>query len=187
MLEDQSLLIVEDDDALRETLARAMAALGYDVTSAGNLADAAAEITQSPPAFAIIDLRLAEQSGLDVIEKLLQMRPEARAVVVSGYANFATAVSALRLGAVNYLTKPVTAEEIDYALKERNPKSRDLGDLNLPSAKQARMDHIVRFLKENDFNLSATARELGMHRRTLQRIIKRSGMKLEDVVDLETI
>lgn len=168
--EDRSLLIVDDDSAFLGRLARAMESRGYTVRTAPSVADGLKAIEQSPPAFAVIDMRLTDGNGLDIISELKARRPDARGVILTGYGNIATAVTAVKLGAFDYLAKPADADEIDGALRSTIPDHADLPE-NPMSADRVRWEHIQRVYELCGRNVSETARRLSMHRRTLQRIL----------------
>lgn len=167
---DKSLLIVDDDKPFLTRLARAMELRGYHVNMADNTADGLKFIEQSPPAFAIIDMRLNDGNGLDVITRLKQCRPDARGIVLTGYGNIASAVTAIKLGAFDYLAKPADADEIHAALMARS-EERAVPPENPMSADRVRWEHIQRVYELCSRNVSETARRLNMHRRTLQRIL----------------
>jgi two-component system response regulator RegA len=167
---EKSLLIVEDDKAFLQRLARAMETRGFAVTSAGSVAEGLAAVDQKPPAYAVVDMRLGDGNGLDVVERLRDRRPEARAVVLTGYGNIATAVTAVKLGAVDYLSKPADADEVMRALL-RSGDDRAEPPENPMSADRVRWEHIQRVYELCERNVSETARRLNMHRRTLQRIL----------------
>lgn len=167
---DRSLLIVDDDRPFSTRLARAMEQRGYEVRVAESVADGLAEVDGAPPAFAVIDMRLGDGNGLDVITRLKERRPEARGVVLTGYGNIATAVTAVKLGAFDYLAKPADADEIDAALRAE-PGARAEPPENPMSADRVRWEHIQRVYELCGRNVSETARRLNMHRRTLQRIL----------------
>lgn len=169
-MEDRSLLIVDDDRAFLTRLARAMESRGYVVRMAESVAEGLSAVDGDPPAFAVIDMRLADGNGLDVITRLKEKRPEARGVVLTGYGNIATAVTAVKLGAFDYLAKPADADEIDNALQAR-PGTRAEPPENPMSADRVRWEHIQRVYELCGRNVSETARRLNMHRRTLQRIL----------------
>jgi two-component system, response regulator RegA len=165
-----SLLIVEDDEALCQCLAQAMAARGFKVTSAGTVAAALIRIETSAPAFAAVDLRLPDGCGLIVIEALKRRRADARAIVMTGYGNLATAVKAVKMGAVDYVTKPVDADDIASILLA--PKDCKPAPPKQPmTAERARWEHIQNIYASCGRNVSEAARRLAMHRRTLQRIL----------------
>ena len=166
----RTLLIVEDDKAFLERLSRAMETRGFTVTSCDNVPEGLAAIEQSPPAFAVVDLRVGDGNGLDVVAALQSKRPGARAIVLTGYGNIATAVTAVKLGAVDYLAKPADADEVAAALLAVGGAKSELPQ-NPMSADRVRWEHIQRIYEMCDRNVSETARRLNMHRRTLQRIL----------------
>jgi two-component system response regulator RegA len=171
----RTVLIVEDDGPLMQCLAHALGARGFKVTTAISVADGLAQIKLSPPAYAVVDLRFEDGCGLDIISALKQQRPDARAIILTGYGNIATAVSAVKLGAVDYLAKPADADDIVSALLA--PEGRKAEPPRHPmSAKRVRWEHIQHVHEACGCNVSETARRLKMHRRTLQRILtKRAG------------
>ena len=164
------LLIVDDDKAFAQRLARAMEKRGFVTEVAESVAEASAMVQAGPPAYAVVDMRLADGNGLDVIEILRQHRPDAKAVILTGYGNIATAVTAVKLGAVDYLAKPADADEILAALN-REPNVKAPPPENPMSADRVRWEHIQRVYELCGRNVSETARRLNMHRRTLQRIL----------------
>jgi two-component system response regulator RegA len=167
---DKSLLIVDDDRPFSTRLARAMEARGYQVRVAESVADGLSAIESEAPAFAVIDMRLGDGNGLDVIERLKSRRPDARGVILTGYGNIATAVTAVKMGAFDYLAKPADADEIHSALMAL-PNERATPPENPMSADRVRWEHIQRVYELCGRNVSETARRLNMHRRTLQRIL----------------
>jgi len=172
--EDRSLLIVDDDESFLRRLARAMEKRGFEPEAVETVAAGKAIATARPPAHAVIDLRLGDGNGLDVVEVLRERRPDARVVVLTGYGAIATAVAAVKIGATDYLSKPADANDVTNALlatdDERPPPPE-----NPMSADRVRWEHIQRVYELCDRNVSETARRLNMHRRTLQRILaKRS-------------
>jgi two-component system response regulator RegA len=167
---EMSLLIVDDDKAFLQRLARAMETRGYIVETADTVAEGMRKADASPPAFAVVDMRLEDGNGLDVIEQVRKRRPDSRVVVLTGYGNIATAVTAVKLGAVDYLAKPADADEIHFALT-REPGDRAPPPENPMSADRVRWEHIQRDYELCERNVSETARRLNMHRRTLQRIL----------------
>ena len=167
---DRNLLIVEDDKAFLERLARAMEARGFIVRTSETVADGLAHIARSAPAFAVVDLRLGDGNGLDVVSALKRQRPDARAIVLTGYGNIATAVTAVKLGAVDYLAKPADADDVVNALLATG-SSKTEPPQNPMSADRVRWEHIQRIYEMCNRNVSETARRLNMHRRTLQRIL----------------
>jgi two-component system response regulator RegA len=171
---DKSLLLIDDDEPFLRRLERAMEKRGFEVEAAGSVAAGTAIATARPPAYAVIDLRLEDGNGLDVVEVLREKRPDARIVVLTGYGAIATAVAAVKMGATDYLSKPADANDITSALlaeEEEMPPPPE----NPMSADRVRWEHIQRVYELCDRNVSETARRLNMHRRTLQRILaKRS-------------
>ncbi len=172
--EDNSLLLLDDDEPFLRRLARAMEKRGFAVEAVESVAAGRAVATARPPAYAVVDLRLEDGNGLDVVEVLREKRPDARIVVLTGYGAIATAVAAVKIGAIDYLSKPADANDITSALlagEEDRPPPPD----NPMSADRVRWEHIQRVFELCDRNVSETARRLNMHRRTLQRILaKRS-------------
>ena len=167
---DRSLLIVEDDKPFLERLARAMETRGFAVTSSDNVADGLAQIAKAAPAFAVVDLRLGDGNGLDVVSALKRKRPDARVIVLTGYGNIATAVTAVKMGAVDYLAKPADADDVIAALLATGTEKSEPPQ-NPMSADRVRWEHIQRIYEMCNRNVSETARRLNMHRRTLQRIL----------------
>jgi two-component system response regulator RegA len=173
---DRSLLIVEDDKSFLLRLARAMEGRGFTVATAESVADGLQYVEKSAPAFAVVDMRLGDGNGLDVISALKRRRPDARGIVLTGYGNIATAVTAVKLGAVDYLSKPADADDVVAALlalegKKAEPPSNPM------SADRVRWEHIQRIYELCGRNVSETARRLNMHRRTLQRILAKRAPK----------
>ena len=172
--EDPSLLLVDDDDPFLKRLAKAMEKRGFEVETAGSVAAGRAIATARSPAYAVVDLRLADGNGLDVVEVLREKRPDCRVVVLTGYGAIATAVAAVKIGATDYLSKPADAIDITNALLARGDDLPPPPE-NPMSADRVRWEHIQRVYELCDRNVSETARRLNMHRRTLQRILaKRS-------------
>ena len=167
---DKSLLVVDDDRLFCERLARALATRGFTARTATSVSEAMAAIETAPPAFAVIDLRLGDGSGLDVMRALKARRPDSRGVMLTGYGAIATAVMAVKLGAFDYLAKPANADDVVAALMAGR---RDSPAEHEPpmSADRVRWEHIQRIYEACDRNVSETARQLNMHRRTLQRIL----------------
>ena len=168
--EDVSLLIVDDDNPFVHRLARAMEKRGFAVETAETVSEANAKVEAAPPAYAVVDMRLDDGNGLTVVEKIRKIRPQARTVVLTGYGNIATAVTAVKLGAIDYLSKPADADEI-YAALTQAPEKKAEPPENPMSADRVRWEHIQRIYELCDRNVSETARRLNMHRRTLQRIL----------------
>ena len=173
---DKSLLVVDDDRLFCERLARALSSRGFTARTALSVAEAIAAIETAPPAFAVIDLRLGDGSGLDVMRALKAKRADARGVILTGYGAIATAVMAVKLGAFDYMAKPANADDVVQALMA--------GRLDRPhdhdppmSADRVRWEHIQRIFEACERNVSETARQLNMHRRTLQRILAKRAPK----------
>lgn len=175
-IEDRTILVAEDDMPFRTRLARALEGRGFTVASAESVAVALSLVKKAPPAFAVIDLRLADGNGLDIIDALHRERPEARAIVLTGYGNIATAVAAVKFGAVDYLSKPADADDVIKALLAR-PGIKPTPPDNPMSADRVRWEHIQRVYELCGQNVSETARRLNMHRRTLQRILAKRSPK----------
>jgi two-component system response regulator RegA len=173
---DRSLLIVEDDKSFLQRLARAMESRGFTVTTAESVADGLTQLETISPAFAVVDMRLEDGNGLDVISALKRRRPDARAIILTGYGNIATAVNAVKLGAVDYLSKPVDADDVVAALLALDGRKAEPPE-NPMSADRVRWEHIQRIYELCGRNVSETARRLNMHRRTLQRILAKRAPK----------
>ncbi len=167
---ERSLLIVEDDKSFLQRLARAMETRGFVVTASETVADGLQQVEKAPPAFAVVDMRLGDGNGLDVIMALKKRRPDARGIVLTGYGNIATAVNAIKLGAVDYLAKPADADDVVSALLSVEGRPVDPPEHPM-SADRVRWEHIQRIYEMCGRNVSETARQLNMHRRTLQRIL----------------
>jgi two-component system response regulator RegA len=168
--EDRSLLLVDDDKPFLTRLTRAMEARGFAVRTAESVAEGLASIAREAPAFAVIDMRLSDGNGLDVMSELKARRPDARAIILTGYGNIVTAVTAVKLGAFDYLAKPADADEIYGALMATRHDKAEVPE-NPMSADRVRWEHIQRIYELCGRNVSETARRLNMHRRTLQRIL----------------
>jgi two-component system response regulator RegA len=167
---ERSLLIVEDDKPFLQRLARAMESRGFTVRTAESVADGLSEVEQAAPAFAVVDMRLGDGNGLDVVSALKRRRSDARAIILTGYGNIATAVTAVKLGAVDYLAKPVDADDVIAALLAGEASKIEPPEHPM-SADRVRWEHIQRIYELCSRNVSETARRLNMHRRTLQRIL----------------
>jgi two-component system response regulator RegA len=166
--ENKTLLIVDDDAALRQRLARAMERKGFAVTTAESVAQAAALAAVQD--YALVDMRLADGYGLSVVEDLLQKNPAMRVVIMTAYGNIASAVKSVKLGAVDYLAKPIDADAAEAALLARDEALPPPPDNPMP-ADRVKWEHILRVFEQCERNVSETARKLNMHRRTLQRIL----------------
>jgi two-component system response regulator RegA len=167
---DRRLLIVDDDKSFLDRLARAMESRGFQVTTAESVAAGLAQVAASAPPYAVVDLRLNDGNGIEVISALKEKRPDARAVVLTGYGNIATAVTAVKLGAIDYLSKPADADDV-YAALTAAPGQKAEPPEKPMSADRVRWEHIQRVYELCGRNVSETARRLNMHRRTLQRIL----------------
>jgi two-component system response regulator RegA len=173
---DASLLIVDDDGPFLRRLARAMETRGFLVETAESVAEGVAKSKSHPPKYAVVDLRLGDGNGLDVIAAIRQRRDDTRIIVLTGYGNIATAVTAVKLGALDYLAKPADADDVFLALTQRPGEKADVPE-NPMSADRVRWEHIQRVYEMCERNVSETARRLNMHRRTLQRILAKRAPK----------
>ncbi|UXT23520.1 ActR/PrrA/RegA family redox response regulator transcription factor [Agrobacterium tumefaciens] len=173
---DRSLLIVDDDGPFLRRLARAMETRGFTVDTAETVSDGIARSKAAPPKYAVVDLRLADGNGLEVIEAIRQNRDDTQIVVLTGYGNIATAVTAVKLGALDYLAKPADADDVFNALTQRKGEKTEVPE-NPMSADRVRWEHIQRVYEMCERNVSETARRLNMHRRTLQRILAKRAPK----------
>jgi two-component system response regulator RegA len=175
-LNDRSLLLMDDDAPFRNRLARALEQRGFAVTMAEGVHHALDIIAKTPPAFAVMDMRLEDGNGLKAVEALHAKRPDARAIMLTGYGNIATAVQAVKSGAIDYLSKPADADDVARALlavEDHAPPPPE----NPMSADRVRWEHIQRVYTLCGQNVSETARRLNMHRRTLQRILAKRAPK----------
>jgi two-component system response regulator RegA len=176
-ISDKSLLIVDDDTPFRLRLTRAMETRGFTVNAVENVESALLSIRRSPPAFAVVDLRLGQTgNGLEIIDTLHKVRADSRVIMLTGYGNIATAVAAVKHGAVDYLSKPADADDIVQALLAQ-PNDKPAPPENPMSADRVRWEHIQRVYELCGQNVSETARRLNMHRRTLQRILAKRSPK----------
>ena len=173
---DRSLLLVDDDEPFVKRLAKAMEKRGFQPETAESVAAGKAIAQARPPAYAVVDLRLEDGNGLDVVEVLRDRRPDCRIVVLTGYGAIATAVAAVKIGATDYLSKPADANEVTNALLSRGEVLPEPPE-NPMSADRVRWEHIQRVYEMCDRNVSETARRLNMHRRTLQRILAKRSPK----------
>jgi len=169
---DKTLLIVDDDDPFRNRLGRAMETKGFKVSLAKSIEEGLISVRKAPPGFAVVDLRLLDGNGLDVIEEIHKLKPDSRVVMLTGYGNLPTAVSAVKSGAIDYLAKPADAEDVEAALLAE-PNSKAQPPENPMSADRVKWEHIQRVFELCNRNVSETARRLKMHRRTLQRILSK--------------
>jgi two-component system response regulator RegA len=173
---DRSLLLVDDDEPFVKRLARAMEKRGFIAETAESVAAGKIVAQTRPPAFAVVDLRLEDGNGLDVVETLREKRPDCRVVVLTGYGAIATAVAAVKIGAIDYLSKPADADDVMNALLARG-EVMPAPPENPMSADRVRWEHIQRVFEMCERNVSETARRLNMHRRTLQRILAKRSPK----------
>ena len=170
--QDKSLLIVDDDNPFRGRLARSMEKKGFQVTQADGVKTGILKAKQTQPAFAVIDLRLGDGNGLEVVKEIQQSKKESRIIMLTGYGNIPTAVAAVKAGAIDYLAKPADAEDIETALLA-DPSKKAYPPENPMSADRIKWEHIHRIFELCNRNVSETARRLKMHRRTLQRILSK--------------
>jgi len=168
--EDATLLIVDDDEPFRNRLGRALEKRGFQPILAAGVADAHKIVKEISPAFAVIDLRLEDGDGLQVVQQIHEKQAGCRVIMLTGYGNIATAVAAVKAGAIDYLSKPADADDVEKALLAK-PGERPPPPENPMSADRVRWEHIQRVFELCNHNVSETARRLGMHRRTLQRIL----------------
>ena len=173
---DNTLLILDDDDPLRGRLTRAMEKKGFTVKEAKTVSQGLQIVKNSPPSFALVDLRLEDGNGLDVIKELSKHKKDCRIVMLTGYGNLPTAVAAVKAGAIDYMAKPVDADDIEAALLAA-PESKARPPENPMSADRVKWEHIHRVFELCNRNVSETARRLKMHRRTLQRILSKRSPK----------
>jgi len=173
---DKSLLIVDDDAPLRDRLARAMEKKGFKVLKAENVDKGINLVKSSPPAFAVVDLRLTDGSGLEVVKAIRKVKEDSRVVMLTGYGNIPTAVAAIKAGAIDYIPKPADADDVESALLA-SPESKAIPPENPMSADRVKWEHIHRVFELCNRNVSETARRLKMHRRTLQRILSKRSPK----------
>jgi len=173
---ERSVLIVEDDRSFLQRLAKALESRGFAVSTAESVADGLLQVERAAPGFAVVDMRLGDGNGLDVISALKRRRPEARGIILTGYGNIATAVNAVKLGAVDYLAKPADADDVYNALVASTTAKAPPPE-NPMSADRVRWEHIQRVYELCNRNVSETARRLNMHRRTLQRILAKRAPK----------
>ena len=173
---DKSLLIVDDDNPLRDRLARAMEKKGFQVVQAENVKNGISQAKNTPPAFAVVDLRLNDGNGLEVVKEIRRLKKDSRVVVLTGYGNIPTAVAAIKAGAIDYIPKPADADDVESALLA-SPESKAIPPKNPMSADRVKWEHIHRVFELCNRNVSETARRLKMHRRTLQRILSKRSPK----------
>tara|TARA_Y100000741_G_scaffold4455_1_gene3829 strand:- start:374 stop:937 length:564 start_codon:yes stop_codon:yes gene_type:complete len=173
---DNSLLIVDDDNPFRERLSRAMEKKGFQVSQAESVKIGIESVKVKKPAFAVVDLRLNDGNGIQVVKEIQINNPESRVVMLTGYGNIPTAVAAIKEGAIDYLAKPADADDVEKALLA-DPDKKALPPENPMSADRVKWEHIHRVFELCNRNVSETARRLKMHRRTLQRILSKRSPK----------
>ena len=173
---DKTLLIVDDDNPLRDRLARAMEKKGFKVSQAESVQKGISLVKNAPPAFAVVDLRLGDGSGLEIIKEIQKLKKDSRMVMLTGYGNIPTAVAAVKAGAIDYIPKPADADDVENALLAL-PESKAIPPKNPMSADRVKWEHIHRVFELCNRNVSETARRLKMHRRTLQRILSKRSPK----------
>ena len=171
-LADKSLLIVDDDYPLRDRLSRAMEKKGFKVTQAESVKQGIIQAKNSPPAFAVVDLRLNDGNGLEVVKEIQKLKKGSRIIMLTGYGNIPTAVAAVKAGAIDYIPKPASADDVENALLA-SPELKPKPPENPMSADRVKWEHIHRVFELCNRNVSETARRLKMHRRTLQRILSK--------------
>ena len=173
---DKSLLIVDDDGPFRDRLSRAMEKKGFQVTQAENVEQGINKARNSPPAFAVVDLRLSDGNGLEVVKEIQKIKKNSRIILLTGYGNIPTAVAAVKAGAIDYIPQPADADDVENALLA-SPETKAKPPDNPMSADRVKWEHIHRVFELCNRNVSETARRLKMHRRTLQRILSKRSPK----------
>ena len=173
---NKTLLIVDDDSPLRDRLSRAMEKKGFLVTQAESVKQGINQAKNLPPAFAVVDLRLNDGNGLEVVREIQKLKKNSRIVLLTGYGNIPTAVAAIKAGAIDYIPKPADADDVENALLA-SPESKAKPPDNPMSADRVKWEHIHRVFELCNRNVSETARRLKMHRRTLQRILSKRSPK----------
>ncbi len=173
---DKSLMILDDDEVFRNRLITAMKRKGYDAYGAASILEAKSFLSEKFPKYAVIDLRLDDGNGLEIVSLLSKKRPDSKIVMLTGYGNIPTAVAAVKEGACDYLAKPADADDIESALKAPYSSSPE-PPKNPMSADRVKWEHILRVYELCNRNVSETARRLKMHRRTLQRILQKKSPK----------
>ena len=173
---DKSLLIVDDDSPFRDRLSRAMEKKGFQVSQAESVEQGISLAKNSPPAFAVVDLRLNDGNGLEVVKEIQKIKKNSRIILLTGYGNIPTAVEAVKAGAIDYIPKPADADDVENALLA-SPETKAKPPENPMSADRVKWEHIHRVFELCNGNVSETARRLKMHRRTLQRILSKRSPK----------
>ena len=174
--QDKSLLIVDDDNPFRDRLSRSMEKKGFSVTQAESVRSGIFKAKEIKPAFAVIDLRLEDGNGLEVVKEIQQSKKDSRIIMLTGYGNIPTAVAAIKAGAIDYLAKPANVDDIEVALLS-DPSKKAKPPEDPMSANRVKWEHIHRVFELCNRNVSETARRLKMHRRTLQRILSKKSPK----------
>ena len=174
--DNKSLLIVDDDNPFRERLARSMEKKGFEVFQAESVLKGIQSVKEKKPAFAVVDLRLSDGNGLEVVKEIQNSNSTSRIIMLTGYGNIPTAVAAIKEGAIDYLAKPADADDVEKALLADRLKRADPPE-NPMSADRVKWEHIHRVFELCNRNVSETARRLKMHRRTLQRILSKRSPK----------
>ena len=172
--DDNSLLIIDDDNPFRERLSRSMEKKGYKVSQAEGVKKGIEAVRIKKPAFAVVDLRLNDGNGLEVVKEIQNSNSKSRIIMLTGYGNISTAVAAIKEGAIDYLSKPADADDIEKALLA-DPNTKAEPPENPMSADRVKWEHIHRVFELCNRNVSETARRLKMHRRTLQRILSKKS------------
>jgi two-component system response regulator RegA len=175
--EQPHLLLVDDDATFTRVMARAMSRRGLRVSVAGSAEEGLALAKQDLPDYAVLDLKMEGESGLVLLPKLLELDPQMKVLILTGYSSIATAVEAIKRGASNYLCKPADADDVLTAMLSEHADLENLVPENPMSVDRLQWEHIQRVLAEHDNNISATARALGMHRRTLQRKLQKRPVR----------
>lgn len=175
------LIIIDDDEVLCTRLAKAMEKRGYEVRTSFSVADGIKIAATFEPEFAVVDLRLADGNGLEVVDKLRETVEDCRIIMMTAYGNIATAVAAVKAGAIDYLAKPADADMIEKALLQTGEESFPEPPIDPMSADRVKWEHILRVYEMCGRNVSETARRLRMHRRTLQRILAKHAPKEQDI------
>lgn len=171
------LIIIDDDEVMCTCLAKAMERRGYEVRTAFTVKDGISLARSFEPEFAVVDLRLADGSGLEVVEQLRKIVHDCRIIMVTAYGNIATAVAAVKSGAIDYLAKPADADMVERALLQSEGATAPLPPEDPMTPDRVRWEHILRVYEMCGRNVSETARRLGMHRRSLQRILAKHAPK----------
>ena len=174
---DNQVLIIDDDETFCNVLAKSLSRRGYTVVTTSQPNSVENMIREFRPAFAVIDLRIGCDSGLAVLQNIMKLNPHIHSIILTGYASIATAVEAIKSGAVHYLTKPASPDDIIRAFTNTKDNDHSLVSNKPLSIKRLEWEHINRVLKDHQGNISAAARALGMHRRSLQRKLQKHPSK----------